>query len=153
MDYYMKINTRNKANVAEDTLLILTSWMDKTKIKIFKATFPAAAAAVAAGAAAQFLGRKKTSCDLLSFFLFSVHRLVLTCFAVRPSGGAPRWPAKPGPITSEEEGVVWWWGARSFLNVITDAWLILTHQSNGAGSLCLLETLLQLLPRLDAEES
>lgn len=47
-----------------------------------------------------FSGRKKTSCDLISFFCFFARRRVLTSFAVRPSGEA----AKPGPITSEEEG-------------------------------------------------
>lgn len=63
--YCITLNKRNETNVAESTLFILTSWTDKKKKKIFKATFPAAAAAVAAGTAAQFLGRKKTSCDLL----------------------------------------------------------------------------------------
>lgn len=64
--YCITLNKRNETNVAESTLFILTSWSDKKKKKkIFKATFPAAVAAVAAGAAAQFLGRKKTSCDLL----------------------------------------------------------------------------------------
>lgn len=57
---------------------------------------------------------------------------------------------------SEEKGgivVVELGGGSSFFNVITDARLILAHQSNKAGPLCLLETLLQLPPQLDVEES